>query len=312
MSKATPRLGKGLSALVAPRPASPFKHRPSVSATSASHPFGPSPTQATVIHQLPLDRIRPNPNQPRLNIEHTALDQLADSLRQTGILQPVLVRSVGDDQFELIAGERRWRAAQIAQLPTIPAIIRELNQTESFELALIENLQREDLAPLERATAYQHLIDNAGATVEALATRLGESRANVVNYLRLLKLDREVQDMLSAGELAMGQARAIAGISNPQRQLALARLAVRRNLSVRQVERLAKEPSEHQEPPARASRAIDAHFSDLEQAMSKALGLHVSLHPGKRKNSGRVVIRYSSLEEFDRIAEKIGGDALME
>ena len=312
MSKATPRLGKGLSALVGPRPASPFKHRSPPPAAIASHTPGRSPTEATVIHDLRLDRIRPNPNQPRLNIEHSGLDQLADSLRQTGILQPVLVRSVGDDQFELVAGERRWRAAQIAQLRTIPAIIRELNESESFELALIENLQREDLAPLERATAYQQLIDNAGATVEVLATRLGESRANVVNYLRLLKLDREVQGMLSAGELAMGQARAIAGITNPQRQLAVARLAVRRNLSVRQVERLAKEPSEHQQRAAQAPRAIDAHLSDLEQAMRRALGLHVTLHPGKRKNSGRVVIRYSSLEEFDRIAEKIGGHALME
>jgi ParB family chromosome partitioning protein len=312
MPKATPRLGKGLSALVGPRPASPFKHRPPSPTTVAGHPSASPRTEATIIHELPLDRIRPNPNQPRLNVERTALDQLANSIRQTGILQPVLVRSVGHEEFELIAGERRWRAAQIAELPTIPAIIRELNQTESFELALIENLQREDLAPLERATAYQQLIDSAGLSVEALATRLGESRANIANYLRLLRLDREVQDMLNAGELAMGQARAIAGVSNPQQQLALARLAVRRNLSVRQVERLAREPSEPQQPASRPPRPMDGHLSDVEQAMTKALGLHVTLHPGKRKNSGRVVIRYSSLEEFDRIAEKIGGRALME
>jgi ParB family chromosome partitioning protein len=312
MPKTTPRLGKGLSALISPRPATPFKHRiPATVSTSHSAPGSPE-DQRTTIHELPLDSIRPNPNQPRLNIEQTGLEQLADSLRQTGVLQPVLVRAVDGDQFELVAGERRWRAARIASFPTIPAIVRELSDRESFELALIENLQREDLGPLERATAYQQLVDTTDVSIDELAKRLGQSRASVVNYLRLLTLGHEVQDMLNAGELGMGHARAIAGIDNPQRQLAVARLAARRNLSVRQVERLAREPAQPQQPPSEKARAIDAHVSDLQEAMSKGIGLRVTLHPGKRKNSGRVTIHYTSLEQFDRIAEVIGGQSLLE
>lgn len=312
MPKATPRLGKGLTALIGPRPATPFKHRIPPAADNPNERADPLHAQGTVLHELPLDRIRPNPNQPRHRIEDTRLGELADSLRQTGVIQPVLVRTIGEYEFELVAGERRWRAARIAKLPTIPAIIRELSDRESFELALVENLQREDLGPLERAAAYQQLIDTTNVTPDALATRLGESRATIVNYLRLLSLPKEVQVLVNAGELGMGQARAIAGVSNPQRQLAIASLAVRRNLSVRQVERLVQDPAEAGKPPREKTRAIDAHLADLEEAFRKSLGLHVTLHPGKRKNSGRVVIRYASLEEFDQIAERLGGQALME
>ena len=312
MPKATPRLGKGLTALIGPRPATPFKHRIPPAADDQSELSDPLQAQGTVLHELPLDRIRPNPNQPRHRIEDTRLGELADSLRQTGVIQPVLVRTVGDYEFELVAGERRWRAARIAKLPTIPAIIRELSDRESFELALVENLQREDLGPLERAAAYQQLIDTTHVTPDALATRLGESRATVVNYLRLLTLAQEVQDLVNGGELGMGQARAIAGITNPQRQLAVASLAVRRNLSVRQVERLAQAPADARKPQRESARALDAHLADLQEAFSKSLGLQVTLYPGKRKNSGRVVIRYGSLEEFDQIAERLGDRALME
>jgi ParB family chromosome partitioning protein len=222
------------------------------------------------------------------------------------VLQPVLLRRGDDGMFELVAGERRWRAAEIAGLDSIPAIVREFSDAQSFETALIENLQREDLAPLERARAYQQLVDTYGSSVEDIAQRLGESRSNVVNYLRLLALSNEIQELISTGDLGMGQARAIAGISNPQQQLAIARLAIRRNLSVRQVETLAKRTPAGQASTARAQRAIDPHLADVEQALSKAVGLPVKLFPGKKKNSGRVVIRYDSLEEFDRIAETIG------
>ena len=312
MSKTTPRLGKGLSALIGPRATGPFKYRLPQSAGTPAPTSDPLVPPGTAISELPLDRIRPNPRQPRLNIDQTDLEQLADSLRQTGLLQPVLVRPVGDDQFELVAGERRWRAAAIAEFKTIPAIVRDLTDNESFELALIENLQREDLGPLERANAYQQLIDTLDITVDELARRLAESRANVLNYMRLLKLTEQVQDMITSGQLAMGQARALAGIANPQRQLALARLAARRNLSVRQVELLARQADDSSDRAPRPSHTVDAHLSDVEQSLSKALGLPVTLHPGKKKNSGRVVIRYNSLEEFDRVADKIAGHSLTE
>jgi ParB family chromosome partitioning protein len=312
MSKPTPRLGKGLSALMGPRSAAPFHHRAGTLPATTPQPPSPSDAGPTSLRQIPLSQIRPSPRQPRAALSQAALEQLAASVRHSGILQPILVRAMPDGVFELVAGERRWRAAELAGLQTIPAIVRELTDAQSFETALIENLQREDLAPLERAMAYQQLIDTLGVTIEVLASRLGESRANVSNYLRLLNSTDEVRQMIAAGQLGMGQARALAAIDNPRRQLALARLAVRRNLSVRQVELLAKERPETEQPPPRSPRPADPHLTDVEQALSKALGLPVSLRPGRKKNSGRVVIRYDSLEEFDRIVERIGCQSLLE
>jgi len=267
---------------------------------------------ATTLHHIPLSQIRPNPRQPRSALNDAALQQLAASIRGNGLLQPVIVRTMPDGNFELVAGERRWRAAQIAGLQTIPALIRELTDADSFETGLIENLQREDLGPLERAAAYQQLIDMLRVTIDVVATRLGESRASISNYLRLLNLGEAVQQMICSGQLGMGQARALAGVSNPQTQLAIARLAVRRNLSVRQVEALTKETDQPVSKAIRSPRPLDAQLANVEEALSKALGLSVKLLPGKKKNSGRIVIRYDSLDEFDRIAEKIGGHRLLE
>ena len=306
MSKPTPRLGKGLRTLIGPRPATTKPQPPTTQ---------PTPTTSTAprLFDIPLDHIEPNPNQPRSQFDDDALRELAASIKNSGVLQPVLLRPVGQDRYQIIAGERRWRAATHAGLTTIPAIIRDISDAEAFELALIENLQREDLDPLERATAYQQLIDNAGFSVDELATRLGESRASIANYLRILKLDSKVRDMISAGQLGMGQARAIAGITHPQRQLAIARMAVRRNLSVRQVEAAVRQQAKQvSQPPAITPSSTTKHFADVEETLSKALGLPVRLQPGKRKNSGRIVIRYNSLEEFDRIAERIGGTARVE
>ncbi len=307
MSKQTPRLGKGLRTLIGPRAAS----QP-VAPRVAPPPPGAPPAGGARLFDVALDRIEPNPEQPRTHMDEDALAELSASIKTRGVLQPVLLRPAGDNRYQIIAGERRWRAAAKAGLTTIPAIIREISDAEAFELALIENLQREDLDPLERATAYQQLIDKAGFSVDELATRLGESRASIANYLRILKLDKQIREMISAGQLGMGQARAIAGMTNPQRQLAIARMAVRRNLSVRQVETLVRQEAEQPQrtPPAPTSAA--KHFADVEETLSKALGLSVRLHPGKRKNSGRIVIRYNSLEEFDRIAERISGRTLVE
>jgi ParB family chromosome partitioning protein len=258
------------------------------------------------LRKVRLENIRPNPHQPRSILDESTLAHLAASIRSAGVLQPVLLRALGDGTFQLVAGERRWRAAQLAGLEAIPAIIHEANDARAVELALIENLQREDLGPLERATAYQQLIDTTGATVDDLAKRLGESRAGIANYLRLLKLSDPVCELINAGRLAMGQARAIAGISNPQRQLAVALLAVRRNLSVRQVETLAKDDRGAADAGRPTRPAAPTHINDVEQAFRKALGLTVNVLPGKKKNSGRLVIRYNSLEEFDRISEQLG------
>ena len=301
MSKSAPRLGRGLSAIVGSHPApAPAAPPPAASAEPTGAP-----------RELPIDHISPNPRQPRVHFGESALQELAESIRVHGIVQPVVVRPVAGDRYELIAGERRFRAAHIAGLKTIPAVIRPCSDTEALELALVENLQREDLNPLERARAYRTYLDEIGTSIEELAGRLGESRGNVSNYLRLMNLSTDIQAMITTGELAMGQARAVAGITDPKRQLAVALMAVRRNLSVRQVEELAKEPPASRErPPANDGTA--RHLAEVEGQFTRSLGLTVKLFPGRRKNSGRIVIRYNSLEEFDRVSERLGGGSTSE
>lgn len=306
MSKSTPRLGKGLSAIIGSRP------------VAKNPPSQPAPIAAADgrLRDINLDLIVPNAYQPRTEFNDEAIRSLAESIRQSGLLQPVLVRAREDGRYELVAGERRWRAARLAGLATIPAIERKVDDAEALECALIENLQREDLGPLERAAAYDRYLADFGSSVERLAERLGESRSNVANYLRFLKLPDEVKQLIRRGELGMGQARAIAALTDPQQQLAIAKLAARRNLSVRQVEALAREsrslsPSEP-EPAGTAPTGRDRHFSDLQNQLSKLLGTTVLLRPGRRKNSGRIIIRYSSLEQFDHIAERLGGKSAFE
>lgn len=338
MSKpAAPRLGKGLAALISPRihapvpvaPPAPDGARPDTNSAAAQQSTATIASVAATVRRderadeagsgeaappshvtyVSIDAIRPNPNQPRTVFDEAALAELAASIRQSGVLQPVLVRSSGDGRYELVAGERRWRAARQAGLTAIPAIVHALSDSESLEIALIENLQRDDLRPLERAAAYQRYIESFGVSPEQLATRLGMSRANVVNYMRLLKLPPLVRELLEQGELGMGQARAIAGVLDPQRQLAIARLAARRNLSARQVEALVSRESDG--PSTRpeddkASSGKSRHYREIEAAMSRAIGLPVELHPGRAKNAGHLTIRYRSLEEFETLADRLG------
>lgn len=311
MSKSMQRLGRGLSGIVGARP---LVHPPYAAPPAEAADGGDGSTATvTAIRQMPIDAVVPNPRQPRSHFDDAAIGQLADSIRANGVLQPLLVRPLPTGQFELVAGERRLRAARRAGLQSVPAIVRTVGDAESLEMALIENLQREDLDAVERATAYRQYLDTFQTTPEALAERIGESRANVANYLRILKLADEIKEMIRASRLGMGQARAIAGVPDPERQLALARLAVRRNLSVRQVEELAKTATERT-VDVTVSKAVgrDRHVQQVEEALSKALGVSVVLKPGKGKNTGRIVIRYKSLEEFDRIAQRLGGTAYLE
>jgi ParB family transcriptional regulator, chromosome partitioning protein len=295
MSKPTNRLGRGLSALI---PSAP-----------TPRPAQPDVAGGVVVREIPLDQIAQNPRQPRSTFHDATLQELAESIRTRGVLQPVIVRPATGGQYELVAGERRLRAAKLANLTTIPAVIHELADPDALEIALVENLQREDLAPLERAAAYQQYLDTFGGTIDDLAAKLSESRANVSNYLRLLKLRPEICYMLGSGDLAMGQARAIAAIDDPERQLAIAKLAVRRNLSVRQVEELARAGSESAEQRAVAERprVEDRNRENVAQELSRVTGLRVRLLAGRKKNSGRVVISYNSLEEFDALAKRLTG-----
>ena len=300
MAAQTRRLGKGLSALINPQPQ---QQPPTAKATLDS----------AGIMTIAVADLRANPRQPRSTFDETGINKLADSIRRSGVLQPVLVRPRAEGGFELVAGERRWRAAMVAGMTEIPAIVRDVSDAESLELALVENLQREDLNAIERATAYREYMDTFGVTADELAQRLGESRANVSNYLRILRLGDEIRHLIELGELGMGQARAIAGVADEQRQLALARMTVRRNLAVRQVEALAQKHLDGGERVAASSRAErPRHLADVEQALGRALGLRVSVQAGKKKNSGRIVICFDNLDEYERIAEVLGADAKIE
>lgn len=306
MSKAPNRLGKGLSALIGPR----TTLRTEPAAVAAIAPAATSPP-GDGLRQLAIDLIQPNPRQPRADFDDEPLRELAASIRTSGVLQPLLVRPVGE-RFELIAGERRLRASKLAGLRAVPAIVRALSDAESLEIALVENLQREDLGPLERASAYKEYIDEFHSSAEQLSARLGESRVSVINYLRLLRLPPEIQTMLRAGDLGMGQARCLVGVADLQRQLALARLAVRRNLSVRQVEELVRRADQPIEAKVEAEKPGERHLTEVATKLSKALGLPVALRAGKAKNSGTITIRYANLDEFDRVSERISGTRSVE
>lgn len=246
--------------------------------------------------EVELDRIRPNPHQPRDEFDESALDGIAASLRDHGVLQPLVVREVTDG-FELIAGERRWRAAQRAGLERVPVVVRDASPRESLEIALVENLQREDLNPIEEARAYELLVDEMGLTQEEVAARVGRNRTTVANYLRLLKLPEKVQALLVEGRLSMGHARALLGLEDAAAQRALAETTVKKGLSVRQVETRVRN---HGRDPTRRGSADkpDPDVVAAEKKLARALGTKVRI---KGKEKGRLEIRFTSLEELNRL-----------
>ncbi|HUF86071.1 MAG TPA: ParB/RepB/Spo0J family partition protein [Thermohalobaculum sp.] len=256
---------------------------------------------------LPIERIRSNPDQPRRDFAERELNELADSIRQRGIIQPVVVRPdprhPGD--YQLVAGERRWRAAQRARLHEIPVVVRELDDRTVLEVAIIENVQRTDLNPIEEATGYAQLIERFSYTQEALAEIVGKSRSHVANTLRLLGLPEEVQGYLRAGRLSAGHARALIGAPDP---VALAEQAVRKGLTVRQVEELARRavPNRGRQRRHAGAPHKDADTRLLEGDLSAAIGLGVSIrHTGD--GGGEVRIRYRSLDDLDRLCQRLSG-----
>lgn len=256
------------------------------------------PGKGTEMVELDITKIRPGKEQPRKVFHENSLKELAASIREKGVLQPVIVARAGDGTFGLIAGERRLRAAALAGLKRIPAIVRKTDPEDSLEVALIENLQREDLGPIETAEAFKRLITEHKFTQEKLAGKVGKDRATVANYMRLLKLPPEVKKLINSGELSMGHARALCSIEGRAAQVALAGRIIRGGLSVRQAEALAK-----QTPASRskAKKKQDPHIRDLEEKLIRSLGTKVKLrHGGKR---GSIEIEYYSLDELDRLLE---------
>ena len=259
---------------------------------------------AGALQTIAIERLQSGKYHPRTRMDETALNELADSIREQGLMQPILVRPVGNGRFEIIAGERRWRAAQRAGLKEVPALVKDVPDNAALALALIENIQREDLNPLEEAQGLQRLIDEFGLTHEAAAKAVGRSRSAVTNLLRLTHLARPVQDYLMQGALEMGHARALLALPTPQQAMTGARV-VNGHLSVRETERLVFTLLN---PARRAARrggaATDPDTARLATELAESLGAAVKIEPG-RKGAGRLVIDYASLDQLDGIVGRI-------
>jgi len=260
------------------------------------------PEDEVTLQKLPVEQIRPGAYQPRSHMDAQALQELADSIKAQGLVQPVVVRRLTLGGYELIAGERRWRAAQLAGLTTIPAVIREIPDQAAAAMSLIENIQREDLNSLEEALALRRLIDEFGLTHQQTAEAVGRSRAAVTNLLRLLELSPEVKQLLEQRLLEMGHARALLSLTQAELQFKLAQKVVQRQLSVRETERLVKNLLEG--TPPRKESVISVDVQRLEQQLAEQLGAKVEIRYNKR-GRGKMVIEYNNLDELDGILSHI-------
>jgi ParB family chromosome partitioning protein len=287
--KKTRGLGRGLSALMADIADEPER-------TEA--PSGMSDAM------VPVEKIEPNPGQPRKQFDRDALSELAASIREKGIIQPLIVRKAAsaDGTYQIVAGERRWRAAQMAQVHEVPVIVRDLSDEEVLEIAIIENIQRADLNPVDEAAGYRQLMERFGHTQEKLAEAMGKSRSHIANSMRLLTLPMDVQDMLSSGKLSAGHARALITAEDPSE---LARLVVKQGLSVRQTEKLAKGPAVTKTKPVAKAPAKDTDTRMLEQDLSAAIGMKVVLDIAPGTEEGTMLIKYASLDQLDELCRKL-------
>ncbi len=288
-------LGRGLSALMA-----------DVAETEAVASKGPSAAEQMV----PIERISPNPEQPRKRFEKSDLDDLAASIREKGVIQPLIVRAREDGTFEIVAGERRWRAAQMAQLHELPVIVRAFTDVEVLEVAIIENIQRADLNAIEEAAGYRQLMEKFGHTQEKMAEALGKSRSHIANLLRLLNLPEPVIELVRGGELSAGHARALVPAQDP---LGLAKQIIKGGLSVRATEALVKKESSGGSETGTASTAPqktaekDADTKALEGDLSAATGMKVVIDHKPGHEGGRLSVQYKSLEELDTLCRMLSG-----
>jgi ParB family chromosome partitioning protein len=280
-----PRLGRGLAALIGDSSEEPNAER------------------GRGQKRVPIEFLRPNPKNPRKNFAEPELDDLANSIREKGVIQPILVRSIRADHYEIVAGERRWRAAQRVNLHDVPVIIIEADDKAALEIAIIENVQRTDLNALEEARGYEQLAAEFGYSHPDLAKVIGKSRSHVANTLRLLKLPDGVQKLLIDGQISAGHARALLTVADPDR---VAKLIVAQGLTVRDVEKVAQREAQRRAPAPKSTnpeRAKDADTRSLEQGLTDALGLVVTIeHKGE---SGEVRIRYKSLEQLDGLCQRL-------
>ena len=265
----------------------------------------PSNTNSTTVKNIPIEWITSGPWQPRRNFDKMQLEELAKSLSKQGVIQPVLVRSTSgkENKYELIAGERRWRAAQIAKLYEIPAIVREFSEQEAAEIALVENIQRRDLTPIEEALAYQQLIQTFGYTQQTLSTVIGKSRPHIANLLRLLTLPEWVQSALEKGTVSVGQIRPIIGHVDIDK---LAELIIKKNLTAREVEKLLKPKNKINKKFQMQNENIDVENRKLEEKIEQQIGLKANISWNSKTETGSIKLSVSSIEQFDSILERMG------
>ena len=275
-------LGKGLGALL-----------PSSKANQ--------PTEPADIQRIRIETIVPNRYQPRHTFPQEELAELAASIKESGVLQPIMVRRKGDGIYELISGERRWRASKEAGLETIPVVIRNCSDQESLLLAMVENLQREDLNPMETARAYSRMMNEFGLTQDAIATKVGRDRSSVANFVRLIHLHPELQELVEGGILSTGHAKALLGLSSPEDQLRIGKMVAAGPLSVRETEKLVELSLAGKERQQKTPR--NSAWADLEARLQKRLGTKVTIHP--QKQGGKIVIHYFSPAELEGVVETL-------
>lgn len=300
------KLGRGLGALMGEiRSDEPIAR---LSPKPFSGEVAETPSEGNLLQSLDIAAILPLQGQPRTHFDESALDELADSIRSRGVIQPIIVRPIADGRYQLVAGERRWRAAQKAQLHQIPALVRELDDREVMALALIENLQREDLNPVEEARAYRRLADEERMTQAEIANMVDKSRSHVANIQRLLDLPDEVLGLVAAGSLSMGHARALIGHAD---STALARRAVDEKMSVREIERLVRREARPPREPAGLpeASAANADIAAVQSHLEDFLGMQVRIVTEKSPQQGAVTIRYRTLDQLDLVCQRLtGGD----
>jgi len=287
-------LGRGLDSLLPNR--------------SATAPIAMPATQATGSHEIAIDQIDANPYQTRGRINETALEELANSIQASGVVQPVVLRPAANGRFQLVAGERRWLASKRAGRATIPAVVRQISNEQAMEITIIENLQREDLNPVEQARAFERLSREFGMTQEQIAARTGKDRASIANFIRLLKLPELVQSAMEESVLSFGHGKVLLGLTGfPEHLERAAREVIEKQLSVRQTEELVSRllnPQGAEQKPEKPARVLDPNVREAQRSLEGALGVKVEIQD--RKGKGKIILKYGSLEDFDRIVEALG------
>lgn len=292
LRKPKPGLGRGLSALLGD--------------VEREEPIRPGTEPSAGVRMLPVSSLAPHPEQPRRHFDEDALDELAKSIAARGLIQPIVVRPHGKE-YQIVAGERRWRAAQRARLHEVPVIVRDLDEAETLEIAIVENIQREDLNAIEEAEAYAKLIGQFGHTQEALARIVHKSRSHITNLLRLLDLPQSVRQHVVEGQLTMGHARALISAPDPEK---LARIVIERDLSVRETEKLAREAKPRAPGRGSAGAALgpNADIAALERQLGDVLGLNVRISYGEK--GGTVTLAYSTLDQLDMVCQRLTGEKI--